>query len=304
MFQGPKHCFDYIILDEGHVIKNNETKRAKACHAICATGTRRLLLSGTPAMNDLCEFWSLANWATDGQVLGTLASFKKNYAKPICEGRNASASADAIKRGEIARKELKKLYDPYFLLRMNTVHLDQLPPRKDCAVWISMSKEQQRLLSSHLYDYTRPEHEQCVMKTKLRFLMMTELRKICGHPLLVTTSGRADLAQRLALSKVDELLEASNKLRLLYDAVLGLCRRGRKVLICSQFTSMLDIIERVLPVETTCRIDGAVSGRNRQKCVDEFNATNSSLNIMLLSTGVGSTRTGYVFLLLLCAGLC
>jgi len=238
-------------------------------------------------MNDLSEFWSLLNWATVGRVLGTLDSFNKKFANPICESRNASASAATVKEGEIAGEELKKLYEPYFLRRMKIDRLDHLPPRKDHAVWISPSDVQQRLLASCLYDFTRPGYD--IEKKKLRFLMMMELQKICGHPLLMTTSGRADLARRLKLSEVNELLEASNKLRLLYDAVLDLCKRGDKVLIFSQYTSMLDIIERVLPVETTCRIDGAVSGPNRQKCVEEFNATNSSLNVMLLSTGAGCT---------------
>ena len=69
----PKYHWDFVVLDEGHQIKNRKTKKHIGCSMICKEGkTRRLLLTGTPIQNNLEEMWSLFDWSTEGRLLGDL----------------------------------------------------------------------------------------------------------------------------------------------------------------------------------------------------------------------------------------
>ncbi len=79
--------WDYVILDEGHLIKNQSTQQHKACERIArSTCTHRLLLTGTPLQNNMKEFWTLLHWATSGKVFGNQKRFMNQYAIPIENG--------------------------------------------------------------------------------------------------------------------------------------------------------------------------------------------------------------------------
>ncbi|RYG68694.1 hypothetical protein EON64_04645, partial [archaeon] len=73
--------WDYVILDEGHVIKNPATKLSKAMHSLQTR--HRLLLTGTPLQNNLTEFWAVMDWATGGQRMGSRQAFRMNIDDPI-----------------------------------------------------------------------------------------------------------------------------------------------------------------------------------------------------------------------------
>lgn len=115
------------------------------------------------------------------------------------------------------------------------------------------------------------------------------LKKLCGHPSLVKGVALDD-------PDVEELIEESSKLQVLFSLVQRLNRAGHRALIFSQSTKMLDIIEKVLEDSITyLRIDGSTPEKFRQKAVDKFNKDGSEVDVMLLSTkaaGVGLTLTG------------
>eukprot|EP01034_Spumella_vulgaris_P037301 gene37301-46026_t len=78
--------WDYVILDEGHLIKNPSTKTSKAMHML--RSHHRLILTGTPVQNHLNEFWAIADWATSGRRFGSLSHFKERFATPIMNGQD------------------------------------------------------------------------------------------------------------------------------------------------------------------------------------------------------------------------
>ncbi len=128
---------------------------------------------------------------------------------------------------------------------------------------------------------------------------ITYLKKLCGHPTLVSkrfTGDTNDIQGNLENTSVEELLQQSQKLQALSALIAALTKAGHRVLIFSQSTRMLDIIQRVLrKVARMSRIDGSTKERDRQRLVDDFNNPKSNYCCMLLSTkagGLGLTLTG------------
>jgi SNF2 family DNA or RNA helicase len=128
---------------------------------------------------------------------------------------------------------------------------------------------------------------------------ITYLKKLCGHPTLVSkrfTGETYDIQGNLENTSIEELLQQSQKLQALSALIAALTNAGHRVLIFSQSTRMLDIIQRVLhKVARMSRIDGSTKERDRQRLVDDFNNPKSKCSCMLLSTkagGLGLTLTG------------
>ena len=124
---------------------------------------------------------------------------------------------------------------------------------------------------------------------------ITYLKKLCGHPTLITKDA-CDIGEDWQNPNTEDLLQQSKKLQALVVLIEALTKAGHRVLIFSQSTRMLDIIQRVLrKVTRMSRIDGATKERDRQMLVDDFNSTKSKCCCMLLSTkagGLGLTLTG------------
>ncbi|KAL7519882.1 hypothetical protein ACHAWX_004636 [Stephanocyclus meneghinianus] len=287
----PEWQWCYVILDEGHCIKNPSTNISKHVRTLCRNKkTRRLLLTGTPIQNNLRELHSLFDWATSGQLLGSLRTFLNKYAIPIEDGRQKNASAWEIKKASEVNKSLQQLLQPYFLQRLKSTEFqNSLPTKKELVVFVSLSQNQRKLYEKYL--------DGGMIKSVLSgetaspLTAIAYLKQLCGHPLLV----RKDDAARNE-SDSDALLEDSAKLQVLFSLVQRLKRAGHRTLIFSQSTKMLDIMEKVFDGSVTyLRIDGQSPEKSRQRNVDDFNDKESAIDCMLLSTkaaGVGLTLNG------------
>ena len=316
------HHWDYVVIDEGHNIKNHSSQINQCCHTICRPQTRRLLLTGTPIMNNLevrssfCErkevilgaifdsytalvfnflqeLWSVFDWATSRKVLGDLRSFKRYYAKPIEAARDKFASQREIEHGQRVNEELQGVLSQYFLQRLKVDYLmDRLPKKTEVVVWTHLSKEQRNLYedftSQMCSSLTSPDEAEEDSKGGMKVLeAITWLKKLCGHPLLIQ-DGDSSLDN-------DSIVNQSAKLKILLHLVSALCSEDHRILVFSQSTKMLDVIESVLQGLQVSRIDGQTKEKDRQRLVDEFNDLNSSQQVMLLSTkaaGVGLTLCG------------
>jgi SNF2 family DNA or RNA helicase len=104
--------WDYVVLDEGHQVKNSVTETSVACRKICSPGTRRLLLTGTPILNNLNELWSLFDFATSGRVLGSSREFKRYYGRNIEDAREKGAHQSVMELGSRKNKELQEVIRP------------------------------------------------------------------------------------------------------------------------------------------------------------------------------------------------
>ena len=288
----PENHWCYVVLDEGHQIKNSSTKMSRDVRILASRSphTRRLLMTGTPLQNNMKELHSLFDWACAGKLLGTLKTFLNKYGSPIEEGRQKNASEWTVKKASEMNEKLQVRLKPYFLQRLKkTEFQDKLPEKKELVVFTHLSAKQRLLYESYL----EGDIVSSVLtgETASPLAAVSWLKMLCGHPSLVK-----EAADDYTDCDSDLLVRDSAKLQVLMSLVLRLKKSGHKTLIFSMSTKMLDIIAEALADSVRhLRIDGSTANSYRQKAVDHFNDRDSNVDVMLLSTkaaGVGLTLTG------------
>lgn len=245
--------WDYVILDEAHVIKDPKSDRSKFTRKIChKPATSRLLLTGTPMQNNMNELWSIVDMATRGQVLGKFKVFKKKYGKPIEDARCRNASLFVIKQAKQANDELQEALKPYILRRkkIDCLSHELLPKREIC-----VSDQQKRMykkiveengfLAQNMFSTDKEVAKNATMGA---FQVLAKLIKLCGHPLRLLTGVNTefDLTVALEHTSLTEILSGSKKLELVVHMLKGFKSDGEKVLLFSQSTKSMDIIQHVL----------------------------------------------------------
>ncbi|MGI4951907.1 MAG: SNF2-related protein [Janthinobacterium lividum] len=210
-----------VVLDEAQVIKSPD---AKATRAVCQLDTRhRLCLSGTPIENNLQEIWSEFAFLMPG-LLGDRKGFAKRFRTPI-EKNN-----DAVRRMQLVRR-----IRPFLLRRTKFEVATDLPPKTTILRRVNLGPEQRELyetIRGTLHDTVR-EQMAGLSAAQGRIVMLDallKLRQVCCDPRLVKLpSARA--------------VESSSKLDDLMEMVTEMIAEGRRILLFSQFTSMLDLIK-------------------------------------------------------------
>lgn len=219
---------NYCVLDEGHVIKNAQSKTARAVKQLSAL--HRLILSGTPIQNSVLELWSLFDFLMPG-FLGTERAFNQLYSKPILASRDAKASSHEHEAGALALEALHRQVLPFVLRRTKEQVLRDLPPKIIQDHLCELSPLQALLYE----DFSRSHAREAVAAalaggdatgrpalsaTGHVFQALQYLRKLCNHPLLVlspdhpmwralpdgTRASLHDLAHAPKLQAVQQLL--------------------------------------------------------------------------------------------------
>ncbi|KAL7549675.1 hypothetical protein ACHAWF_012945 [Thalassiosira exigua] len=286
----PDQCWNYVVLDEGHLIKNRKTKTSQDVRILARNKkTRRLLLTGTPIQNNMRELHALFDWATSSQLLGSIQTFLNKYGDPIEEGRQRNASDWTIKKSAEMNAKLKEVLQPYFLQRLKKTEFgDKLPGKKELVVFTDLSPKQRRMYE----DYTANVFD----GETTPLAAVSWLKMLCGHPSLPLSHGGDRRGSSRKNKDPDALVRDSAKLQVLLALITRLKRSGHRTLVFSQSTKMLDIMEKVLDGTVKfSRIDGSSAQNARQRSVDHFNDPSSGIDVMLLSTkaaGVGLTLTG------------
>ncbi|KAI8915574.1 SNF2 family N-terminal domain-containing protein [Gorgonomyces haynaldii] len=296
-----KYHFNYITLDEGHVIKNPQTKLTKAVKSI--KGFHRLILSGTPVQNNVLELWSLFDFLMPG-FLGTEQQFNERFGKPILQSRDAKASSREQERGALALEALHKQVLPFLMRRMKEDVLDDLPPKIIQDYYCELSEVQKMLYenfsSSKAKEGISSEVDQKKGQTHI-FQALQYLRKLCNHPSFVLNESHPQYEKAMKAIKQQGRklpdVENSPKLmalqQLLLDCGIGSSEATsqHRVLIFAQMKQMLDLIEtqlfkRLMPTVTYMRLDGQLDGVKRHELVQNFNS-DPSIDCLLLTTHVG-----------------
>ena len=252
--------FKYLILDEAQHIKNPTSINAQTCKMISAE--HKLVLTGTPLENSAEDLWSIFDFLHPG-LLGSLRSFRTRYAD--------------IARNQELGKELSRIIAPFILRRRKADVCTELPPKQEQALYCNMDNGQLALYRQ----YEDEARTRCAelrsaghaTSAKGRMEMLTallRLRQICCDPSL--------------LPGVDVCRSA--KFELLQEVLMESLDSGHKVLVFSQFTSMLKIIRSWLDsVNIPCEyLDG--STKDRMERVDAFNAS-PDIPVFLLSLKAG-----------------
>ncbi len=252
-----------VVLDEAQAIKSPD---AKATKAVCQLNTRhRLCLSGTPIENNLEELWSQFAFLMPG-LLGDRRSFAKRFRTPI-EKRE-----DNTRRLQLVRR-----IKPFILRRTKSEVAKDLPPKHTILRRITLSTAQRELyetIRATLYDRVREQIAQhSLAKSRIVVLdALLKLRQVCCDPRLVKLEAAR---QVLASAKLDDLME-----------MLGeMLPEGRRVLLFSQFTSMLDLIKPRLDAEGIRYVELRGDTRDRALPVARFEAGEVPVFLISLKAG-------------------
>lgn len=256
--------FSYCILDEAQYIKNPHSQRAKAVKMLRANNY--LALTGTPIENSLLELWSIFEFIMPG-YLPPYQVFIKKYLNPIEKEGNTEKIQD-----------LARLVRPFVLRRVKEDVLKELPAKIENKMISELTREQKKIYLAYRERISKEIDEEIkekgLAKSRIKILAgLTRLRQICCHPGLF----------------IENYLGESGKLEQLKEVLQEIISSGHRVLIFSQFTSMLAIIKKMLKKEnyTYFYIDGSVKAEERMKRVTAFNE--GERDIFLISLKAGGT---------------
>ncbi|XP_031765228.1 DNA excision repair protein ERCC-6-like [Galleria mellonella] len=280
----------YVILDEGHKIRNPNTQVSKLIKKLDTP--HRIIITGSPMQNSLQELWSLFDFMSPG-LLGTYNAFMEHFALPITQGGYANATqlqeATAL---EIA-KALKNIITPYMLRRTKTEVQDhiKLPEKNEQVLFCALSQEQRDLYMGYLMSSTvrsvLDKDNKFGDPLRARILVaLSTLRKICNHP---------DLYLYEAQENIEDVNEdkfghwkRSGKMTVVNSLLKIWQKQGHRVLIFSQSRAMLCILEQYLQNQNYkyLKMDGSVSVSQRQNIIKNFNEISEYL-VFLSTTRVG-----------------
>lgn len=245
-----KQAFSTVIFDEAQYFKNPTTQTAKAVKKIQAAN--RFALTGTPVENALEELWSIFH-VVFPQLFGGL----KEYSN-------------------LSKKTIAKRIRPFMLRRLKEEVLLELPKKKEWQESIDLLPEQKKIYAAYLaklrHDTLKHLDKDTFRKNKIRILAgLTRLRQICCHPKLF----------------IHDYKEGSAKLETLLQLVESANQAGRRVLIFSQFTKMLEIIGTELAILGLpfFYLDGQTSSEERLELMNRFNAGERDFFLISLKAG-------------------
>ena len=255
--------FLYEVLDEAQFIKNQSTASAKAVKVIRAK--HRFALTGTPIENRLSELWSIFDFLMPG-FLYRYETFRKEMEKPIAKEGSEEASL-----------RLKRMVSPFILRRLKTEVLKDLPEKVEESHIVRFGEEQQKLYDAQVLrmkNLLEKENEESFRKSKIQILAeLTRIRQICCDPALLFENYDG----------------GSAKMEACMDLVRSAMEGEHRILLFSQFTSMLDLLKERLGQEKIpyYEITGATPKKERLHLVSEFN--NGDVPLFLISLRAGGT---------------
>lgn len=265
-----KFAWEYIIIDEAHRIKNEESSLAQIIRLF--TSRNRLLITGTPLQNNLHELWALLNFLLP-DVFGDSEAFDQWFS-----GQNADQ--------DTVVQQLHKVLRPFLLRRVKSDVEKSLLPKKEVNLYIGMSDMQvkwyKKILEKDI-DAVNGAAGKRESKTRLLNIVM-QLRKCCNHPYLF------EGAEPGPPYTTDEHLIFNAGKMIMLDKILDrMKKQGSRVLIFSQMSRVLDILEDycVFRDHKYCRIDGSTAHEDRIAGIDEYNKPGSERFIFLLTTRAG-----------------
>ncbi|XP_011506045.1 PREDICTED: DNA excision repair protein ERCC-6-like [Ceratosolen solmsi marchali] len=288
----------YIILDEGHKIRNPEAKISKIVKGFLTP--HRLLLTGSPMQNSLKELWSLFDFILPGK-LGTLSAFMEHCSGPITRGGYSNASRLQEATALQVATMLRDAITPYMLRRTkyDIQHHISLPDKNEQVLFCCLTDEQRQLYKQFL----RSDEVSFVLHEKreggryrARLLVaLTALRKICNHPDLFLYSKAQMESEEETEMEVDENeinkfghWKRAGKMTVVRSLLKIWNKQSHRVLLFTQSRQMMHILECLVQKEnyTYLRMDGTTPMSQRQLLISKFNK-DKSFFIFLLTTRVG-----------------
>jgi superfamily II DNA or RNA helicase len=264
--------FDTVVLDEAQHIKNRQTQNAQAVKAV--RSKHRLVLTGTPLENSVLDLWSIYDFLMPG-YLGTAKDFRERYELPITKERNPDAQARLARR-----------LRPFLLRRLKREVAADLPEKIEQVAFCELTPDQ-RSVYQQVIDASRREVLEAVgsqgaARSRMVALnALLRLRQVCCDLRLLKLEGA-------------NMPTASGKVELFGELLEEVVDGGHRVLVFSQFVSMLSLLKERLTEEGIeyCYLDGSTT--DRAAVVDRFqrDVTVPVFLISLKAGGVGLNLTG------------
>ncbi|MGL5152510.1 MAG: SNF2 helicase associated domain-containing protein [Clostridium sp.] len=247
--------FNICLIDEGQNIKNSFAQNTKVIKSI--KSRVRFALTGTPIENNILELWSIFDFVMPN-FLGNINKFKSKFIS-----------------GKDSMETLQKYIKPFILRRLKSEVLLELPDKIEKKYYIELNKEQKKVYQSYVANIKSIMEDQNFEGDKITILSyLTKLRQLCLHPELI----------------IENYKGGSGKIEVLLEVVKERIEKGEKILLFSQFTSMLSIISKMLDKNEMqyFYIDGKVTAKRRMELVNEFNNYEGGA-IFLISLKSGGT---------------
>lgn len=265
-----KFAWEYIIVDEAHRIKNEESSLAQIIRLF--KSRNRLLITGTPLQNNLHELWALLNFLLP-DVFSSSEAFDEWFKR---QGTDQ----------ETVVQQLHKVLRPFLLRRVKSDVEKSLLPKKEVNLYIGMSEMQvkwyQKILEKDI-DAVNGALSNRESKTRLLNIVM-QLRKCCNHPYLFEGAEPGP-----PYTTDEHLVINGGKMVMLDKLLTRMKQQNSRVLIFSQMSRLLDILEDycVMRDYKYCRIDGSTAHEQRISAIDDYNKPDSEKFIFLLTTRAG-----------------
>ncbi|KAF1989540.1 chromatin remodelling complex ATPase chain ISW1 [Aulographum hederae CBS 113979] len=265
-----KFAWEYIIIDEAHRIKNEESSLAQIIRMF--NSRNRLLITGTPLQNNLHELWALLNFLLP-DVFGDAEAFDQWF------------SGQEEDQDQVVQ-QLHKVLRPFLLRRVKSDVEKSLLPKKEVNLYIGMSEMQvkwyKKILEKDI-DAVNGAGGKKESKTRLLNIVM-QLRKCCNHPYLFEGAEPGP-----PYTTDEHLVTNAAKMVMLDKLLRRMQAQGSRVLIFSQMSRVLDILEdfSVMRGYQYCRIDGSTAHEDRIAAIDDYNKEGSEKFLFLLTTRAG-----------------
>lgn len=254
--------FSYIFVDEAQHIKNPATLNAGSVKRLRSKGC--FALTGTPIENTLTELWSIFDFVMPGYLMSH-HKFTTKFESPIIRYNDK----DAL-------KALSRYIKPFLLRRVKQDVLRELPEKIESRLVADMTGEQKKLYAAYLKkaqsEVAAEIKDKGIEKSKIKILaLLTRLRQLCCHP----------------ATFIDDYKGGSGKLDILMEVLEDSIASNHRILLFSQFTSMLSIIEKELKKLRIpyYYLDGSTKAEDRINMVNSFNGLEKPVFLISLKAG-------------------
>lgn len=270
-----KYVFSTVFLDESQVVKNPSSQRYQAAAMLRARN--KIVITGTPVENSTFDLYGQISLANPG-LLGTKQFFKDCYATPIDKFKDMKRSL-----------ALQRKVSPFILRRTKKQVAQELPDKTEMILYCEMGDAQRKVYNAYKDEYRNfllNQSENELSKHSMHVLKgLTQLRQICNSPALL----KSDEHYGNASAKIDLLMEE-----------IAVKHTGHKILVFSQFVSMLDLIRKELEIRNIGFEYLTGQTKNRASKVEAFQE-NENIRVFLISlkaggTGLNLTQADYVYL--------
>ncbi|KAK9139734.1 hypothetical protein Scep_009415 [Stephania cephalantha] len=265
----------YMIVDEGHRLKNHDCALSRTLVSGYQI-RRRLLLTGTPIQNSLQELWALLNFLLP-TIFDSVQNFEEWFNPPFAERGDVSLTDE---EELLIIRRLHHVIRPFILRRKKDEVEKYLPGKTQVILKCDLSAWQKEYYEQ-ITGSGRVGMDSGSGKSKTLLNLSMQLRKCCNHPYLFL--GEYNIWRK------EEIVRASGKFELLDRLLPKLHRAGHRVLLFSQMTRLIDILEVYLQMHNLkyLRLDGSTKTEERGSLLKQFNAPDSPFFMFLLSTRAG-----------------